>query len=100
MENQPMSFYANAVNFSASIYDVTLGFKSQSPQIDQNGNVMEYNDKPKISVVDEIIVRMSPQHAKALAGLLVDSIKDYEKKFDIKLPLEPNIENIWDKHIK
>ena len=95
MDENGKNFYANAVNFATSIYDVTLIFKSQSPQIDQAGKIMEIKGQPVLNVAEEIVVRMSPQHAKSLAALLAKNIADYEKQFNINLPVPPEIEAIW-----
>ena len=40
-------------------------------------------------------VRMSPQHAKALAALLVHHVMGYEKQHNAELPLPPEIQGIW-----
>ena len=100
MENQPVNFYTNAVSVAISIFDLTIAMRSQSPQIDQSGNMLVLNGQPTINVCDELTVRMSPQHAKALAVLLVKNIIEYEKQFDVKLPLEPELTKLWAEVIK
>lgn len=95
MDDHPVNFYANAVNITSSIYDISLAFKSQAPQIDNQGNVMLIKDQPVVNVADELIVRMSPQHAKALAAILVKHIKQYEKQFGVELPLPPDMKILW-----
>lgn len=100
MENQSRIFYANAVNIATSIYDITIDLKNQSPQIDPTGKIMQLNDKPVIDVTEELIVRMSPQHAKAFAAVLVENIIGYEKQFGITIPLTPEIKKFWEENIK
>ncbi len=100
MENQHRNFYANAVNIATNIYDITIDLKSQSPQIDPMGNIMQLNGQPVIDVSEELIVRMSPQHAKAFATLLVKNILEYEKKFGVTIPLTPEILELWKETIK
>ena len=99
MEKEHMNFYANAINMASSIYDITFDLKSQSPHIDQTGKILQLNGQPVINVSEEITVRMSPQHAKAFAVLLVKNIIEYEKQFGIKLPLTPDLQKLWDENI-
>jgi hypothetical protein len=40
-------------------------------------------------------IRMSPQHAKSLAALLLRHVRDYEKKHNLHLPIPPEMEQIW-----
>jgi len=96
MDNQSKEFYANAVNLAMNLYDVTFILKSQTPQIDQNGNLQLVDNEPVIIVNDELIVRMSPQHAKSFALLLIKNIMDYEETFNVKLPLPPELQKYWD----
>ena len=100
MDDKPKNFYANAVNLLTSIFDITMVFRSQSPQIDDTGKALLLNGQPILSITDEITIRMSPQHAKALASLLVQQTIEYEKQFGIKLPLPPDLENIWKQNLK
>lgn len=100
MENDRKFYYANAVNMAISLYDVTFVLRNQSPQIDPEGNLMVLNNKQVIDVSEEIVIRMSPQHAKAFAILLVKNIAEYEKNFGIKLPITPDLQKLWDENIK
>jgi len=101
MDENPKNFYANAVNIAVSLYDVTFVFRSQSPMVDDTGQIMQ-NDKgqPLINVSDEFVVRMSPQHAKALASLLMKNVIEYEKQFNLTLPLTPDLEQFWKENLK
>jgi len=92
---EPIQFYANAVNISASLYDITLQFRVQAPV-----GPIEPGKEPIIETVAINNIRMSPQHAKALAALLVENIVKYENQFSNKLPIPPDLENMWSKYIK
>jgi hypothetical protein len=63
-------FYANHVHVVASLFDINLNF----------GLVRKADDE-EVVVDDIATVRMSPQHAKSLAGLLRRKVKDYEDEF-------------------
>lgn len=89
MSDSQNEFYANAVNITGSLYDVTLTFRIQTPV------VMDQSKAPIIQSSSECNIRMSPQHAKALAALLVDQVKQYEDRFKLELPLEDNIAPLW-----
>lgn len=94
MADTPTEFYANAVNIGSSVYDVTLNFRLQAGELNQqNGEIV-------ITVSAENNIRMSPQHAKALAALLVKHIKEYEKQFEIKLPLPDDMKAVWETEVK
>jgi len=93
MPDNPTEFYANAVNVVANMYDVTLNFRAQSPVALQDGKATA------LQVSSEVAVRMSPQHAKALAALLVNHIKEYEKQFHVQLPVEESIMKMWNETI-
>jgi hypothetical protein len=99
MDKQSNDFYANAVSLASSIYDVTFVLKSQSPQLDQKGNLQLLNGEPVIIVSDEVVVRMSPQHSKSFAILLVKQILEYENNFQVKLPLTPDLQKLWEEII-
>jgi hypothetical protein len=58
------------------------------------------NGQPALTVGDEVVIRMSPQHAKAFAGLMVNQIVAYENQWKVKLPLPPELENVWKEHLK
>lgn len=95
MDQEPIQFYANAVNIAMSLYDLTLQFRVQSPigSLDKEG-------EPVIESVAINNVRMSPQHAKALAAILVEHIIKYEDQFDTKLRMPPNLEETWSNYVK
>lgn len=94
MTEIPIEFYANAVNIGTSVYDLTLNFRLQSGEKNpETGEII-------ITVSAENNIRMSPQHAKALAALLVKHIKEYENQFSIELPLPEDITKIWEDEVK
>ena len=88
-------YYANAVNIIANLYDVTLNFRAQSPV-----SVQPDGSAAMLQATSEVTVRMSPQHAKALAVLLTQHIVNYEKQFNIELPIEDNLMQQWKNLIK
>lgn len=94
MSDIPVEFYANAVNVGTSVYDVTLNFRLQS------GEKNQQTEEIIITVSAENNIRMSPQHAKALAALLVNHIKLYEEQFSVDLPLTPDIMKFWEDNVK
>jgi hypothetical protein len=91
MEQEKIDIYANNVSVIASLYDFTLQFSTQTP-IDRP----QPNQPPRTEVFDICNVRMSPQHAKALATLLVDHTIKYEKQTSSKLALPANLQELWD----
>lgn len=70
--------YANAANLEMTPWDFSLIF----------GELKKTGDK--VVIEQSVAVTMSPQHAKALAGVLVTHVKEYEKQVgEIKLPQPP-----------
>ena len=63
------SFYVNNTNATVSAFDFKLVF----------GQIFESSDK-SVSIDPQTVVFMSPQHAKAVADLLINQIKIYEEK--------------------
>lgn len=94
MDENSRDFYANAVNVTTGVYDVTLHFSTQSPVF------IEAQEKPTIEVSGTCSVRMSPQHAKSLAALLTKHIKDYESQHGLELPVPDKVKRLWKEHIK
>ena len=76
MEEVP-EFYANNVRVLTSLYDVSLAFNVQ--------NLPESADDTR-QHKPVCIVRMSPQHAKSLAQILVQHVKRYEEDQGVSLP--------------
>ena len=82
--------YTNSANVITSLYEVVLNFRTETPV----GKWVE-GEKPAREVVDEFRVRMSPQHAKALAALLVKHVRQYERQFETRLVLSPEMQELW-----
>jgi len=70
-----LKIYANAANIETTVWDFNLVF----------GELKKIDDK--IFIEQTVAITMSPQHAKALAGVLAGNVKEYEKQVgEIKLP--------------
>lgn len=93
-ENSHSEFYANAVNVMTSVYDVTLNFRTQSPV-----SVDPETGEAVIEVTRTTNIRMSPQHAKSLAVLLVNHIAEYERKNGVTLPIPSNLQELWEGYV-
>jgi len=93
MSDDKHDFYANAVNVITSIYDVTLSFQTRSPI------AIEAGKAPIFEASGICSVRMSPQHAKSLAALLIKHISDYEIDNKVELPLPPDIKGFWETYV-
>ncbi|MFW6042525.1 MAG: DUF3467 domain-containing protein [Chloroflexota bacterium] len=87
MDEKANHFYANNVNVATSVYDVTLRFTTKTPV--GEGDQLEQKDMAQLNVT------MSPQHAKALAAILIKHIRDYERETQIVLPLPPSVGEMW-----
>lgn len=61
------TYYANRVEISGSTYDFEFKF----------GKASTLSENP----VYDIMINMSPQHAKALLYILAENIQNYEKTF-------------------
>ena len=93
MDDNRFDFYANAVNVVMGLYDLILSFSTQSFVGMQEG-------KPVIESGSTCNVRMSPQHAKSLAAILVSNVKEYETKFNVVLPITEDLQKKWEEFIK
>jgi hypothetical protein len=94
MSEEPIDVYANSVTVTTSVYDALLVFGTRTAVPMQQGQ------KPLIEVDEKCRIRMSPQHAKSLAALLLKHTTDYEKKHNLRLPIPPEMQQIWDELIK
>ncbi len=74
-------YYTSSVALATNIYDVTLQFRVQVPPVAPGQPPLE---RPVC------VVRMSPQHAKMLALILTNAIRDYEARFQVRLPIPPD----------
>lgn len=74
MESDNKFFYSNGLQVAVSPFDINLKFLRQgAPDNAVEGKPMQ----PQ--VLDEIIIAMSPAHAKAMLSGLFQSIMSYEK---------------------
>lgn len=69
-ENKVPKFYANSFTIKLSVYDFLLSFGEVEDVVDG-----ELFIKKKVDIV------MSPQHAKAMAGVLIKNVEMYEETF-------------------
>lgn len=77
-------FYANGLEVAVSPFDFNLKFLRQGADSDAVGGAPAATKR-----LDEIIIGMSPAHAKAMLSGLFTSVSDYEKSFGIiNLPNE------------
>jgi hypothetical protein len=94
MNSETIDFYSNGVAIATSLYEVRLNFRTE------NAVPSESDGELRVEQTKICNVRMSPQHAKSLAGLLVEHVVKYEKENNLKLPIPPHIEEMWKKHVK
>lgn len=96
MEKENIDFYTNSLIIYGSEYEITLRFANSLAEV-QRG---EEADGLPIQEIGICNVRMSPQHAKATAALLIKHIRIYEKEHGVKLPLPENVKKIWDEFVE
>ena len=89
MSQESVDIYANSVSVTTSVYDVILAFGTRTAITLQQGQ------KPLVEVDEKCRIRMSPQHAKSLAALLLKHVTDYERQHHLKLPIPPEMEQLW-----
>jgi hypothetical protein len=94
MTEDSIDVYANSVSVTTSVYDAILVFGTRTAVSVQPGQ------KPLVEVDEKCRIRMSPQHAKSLAALLLKHVVDYEQKHDLRLPIPPEMQRIWDDLVK
>ena len=90
-------FFSNRVAVSTSLYESLLAFLLISPVAFPKDADEDDEDEIEVAanVEDMVRVRMSPQHAKALAAILVSQIVHYEKLHGIELPTNPETAALW-----
>lgn len=78
--------YANSARVAASVFEVLIEFILLTPkELAADGPTAE-----------TFRVRMSPQHAKALAALLAKHVSEYERQFGVQLPIPGEMQQLWD----
>ena len=90
MSQESVDIYANSVSVTTSVYDVLLAFGTRTPISVQQGQ------KALVEADEKCRIRMSPQHAKSLAALLVRHVTDYERQHNLTLPIPPEMQPLWD----
>ena len=94
MTEESVDVYTNSVSVTTSVYDALLVFGTRTAVTMQPGQ------KPLVEVDEKCRIRMSPQHAKSLAALLLKHTVDYERKHNLHLPIPPEMQEIWDTLVK
>ena len=94
MTEESIDLYTNSVSVMTSVYDVLLVFGTRTAVTMQPGQ------KPLVEVDEKCRIRMSPQHAKSLAALLLRHVGDYERQHNLRLPIPPEMQQVWDALIK
>jgi hypothetical protein len=79
-------FYSNTAQILSSQWDFAFVFGSSR---------FATNDAGEIEVLPrgDVVVRLSPPHAKALSGKLARLVADYEKLYGPIAPLAPGLED-------
>lgn len=68
-------FYANAVEVAVSMYDLNLKFmRTGTPKSTLQTGMQQVQPE----LLDEMVIGMSPQHAKALLPALTTALQQYE----------------------
>lgn len=71
-------FYANSVEIAVSTYDVNLKFmRTGTPKSTMQPGMQQVQPE----LLDEMVIGMSPQHAKALLPALAQALQQYETQF-------------------
>jgi hypothetical protein len=94
MTEESVDVYTNSVSVTTSIYDALLIFGTRTAVPMQPGQ------KPLVEVDEKCRIRMSPQHAKSLAALLLKHTIEYEQKHNLRLPIPPEMQQVWDTLVK
>ena len=94
MTEESIDVYTNSVSVTTSVYDALLVFGTRTAV------TMQAGQKPLVEVDEKARIRMSPQHAKSLAALLLKHTIDYEHKHNLKLPIPPEMQQLWEALVK
>lgn len=84
MSEDKQFFYANSVEVAVSAFDFNLKFlrngtSASNPK--QNSKQHTAKVRANIELRDEMVIGMSPQHAKAMLPHLTEMLKAYEETF-------------------
>jgi len=86
------SFYANGIGLVASIYDMTLVFKLGSPR-----NIPRRDAPPVMEEQPVCVVRISLEQAKILGAIVVDAVRNYEERFEVRIAVDPERQELMEK---
>lgn len=78
-------FYVNTARMATSVYEVLLELARVTPAEMTPGEIE----------IESIRVRMSPQHAKALAAMLVKHVREYERQYGVQLKVPDEMQALW-----
>lgn len=85
------TFYVNSTGTSTGLYDMTLVFKVVGPR------TVPSQDVPSAPSVRPLcVVKMSVEHAKIIGAVIVSAVRDYEKKFETTLAVDPERKDLID----
>lgn len=84
-------YYANIAGVQTCVYDMAFYFGTKKDR--------EEKEDSNLDKDVDLVVLMSPQHAKALANILNEHIQNYEKTFG-EIRLEPSQVAVDDNKIK
>lgn len=80
MSDEKKFFYANAVEVGVTPYDVSLKFM-RSGSADAPLTATAVTKNVQLVKIDEFIIGMSPQHAKAMLPSLTSAVAQYEQMY-------------------
>ncbi len=98
MPTETNFFYANAMETSVSVYDLSLKFIRTAPLGITPGMsppVAGTSVETKLEAAETLIVAMSPSHAKAMLPSIIHLIHQYEVRYG-RIPLPPEQQAAWD----
>lgn len=84
-------YYSNAARISTGLHDVVLEFHLATPAPQVAVDETESNAESEILCR----VRLSQQHAKAIAAYLVHQLLEYERNYEIEIPVRDDAKAIW-----
>lgn len=95
MSEEKPFFYCNGLQVATSPYDITLNFIRHAPKVGAATGLMAGVPSDPVRAA-ELLVSMSPMHAKAMLPGLFKVVADYENTFGpIALPKE--IQDLYSK---
>jgi hypothetical protein len=95
MATEAKFFYANGLELTISVYDITFKFMRNgtlTPELAPTAGQKKSGVQPH--VLDSFMVSMSPTHAKAILPGLAQAIAQYEAQFGVIPFNESQLEQI------